>query len=63
MRALPLPEYRVTGEMGHDHQKVFQVEVVIGGETVARAEGLSKKEAEQQAAKLAIDKLSANRSR
>ena len=56
-RVLPLPEYLVTAESGPDHRKIFQVEVRVQGATLARASGRSKKEAEQQAARLAIEKL------
>lgn len=52
-----LPDYRIVGEAGPDHRKVFEVEVWIAGAVVARAEGRSKKEAEQQAARLALAKL------
>jgi ribonuclease-3 len=53
-----LPEYRVAGTMGPDHLKLFQVEVAVRGETIASATGTSKKEAEQEAARLALHKLS-----
>jgi ribonuclease III len=53
----PLPEYRVSGEAGPDHRKVFQVDVVVGGETLASAGGKAKKEAEQEAARLALARL------
>lgn len=53
----PLPEYRLTGTIGPDHQKLFQVEVWVRGEVLAEATGASKKEAEQEAARLAIEKL------
>src|SRR5713226_5284208 len=43
-------EYRVAGESGPDHQKVFQIEVWIGGECMVTGEGSTKKEAEQRAA-------------
>jgi ribonuclease III len=52
-----LPEYRIVGESGPDHRKVFDVEVWVGGEVVARADGRSKKEAEQRAAQLALDHI------
>jgi len=55
----PLPEYRLIGTVGPDHRKLFQVEVVVNGEPVAEASGTSKKEAEQEAAKLALEKLQA----
>ena len=50
----PLPEYHVVAESGPDHQKLFEVEVRIGGEAVATASGRTKKEAEQRAARLAL---------
>jgi ribonuclease-3 len=53
----PLPEYRLVGTLGPDHRKLFQVEVVLSGEAVAEATGTSKKEAEQEAARLAMEKL------
>jgi ribonuclease III len=56
-----LPEYRIVGESGPDHRKVFDVEVWVGGEVVARAEGRSKKEAEQRAAQLALEQISQSR--
>jgi ribonuclease-3 len=56
-RDLPLPEYRLVGTMGPDHRKLFQVEVVVNGEALAEATGPSKKEAEQDAARAALDKL------
>ncbi len=56
-RSQPLPEYRLTGTFGPDHEKRFEVEVIVGGETLARASGPSKKEAEQEAARLALENL------
>jgi ribonuclease III len=53
----PLPEYRLTGTLGPDHRKLFQVEVSVRGEALAEATGASKKEAEQEAARLALGKL------
>jgi ribonuclease-3 len=53
----PLPEYRVAGTIGPDHDKLFQVEVVVKGEAIADATGPSKKEAEQEAARRALEKL------
>jgi len=52
-----LPEYRLTGTMGPDHHKQFQVAVFVGDESIAEAVGGSKKEAEQQAAQLALAAL------
>jgi len=56
-RDASLPEYRLVGTLGPDHRKVFEVEVAVRGETLAQASGASKKEAEQEAARLALEKL------
>jgi ribonuclease-3 len=56
-RGDPLPEYRLVASSGPDHRKQFHVEVAISGEPVAEAMGSSKKEAEQEAAKLALERL------
>jgi ribonuclease-3 len=53
----PPPEYVVVGESGPDHHKTFQVEVRVRGEALAEAAGRSKKEAEQEAARLALERL------
>jgi ribonuclease-3 len=50
-------EYRLAGETGPDHQKTFRVEVWVKGEFMSSAEGTTKKEAEQKAARSALDKL------
>lgn len=52
-KGLPLPDYNVVAEVGPDHDKTFIVEVKIGSH-VARGEGSSKKEAQQQAARHAL---------
>lgn len=51
--------YRLTGEQGPDHAKIFSVEVELNGLPIGSGSGRSKKEAEQAAAKAAIEKLSA----
>ncbi|MGC1484666.1 MAG: ribonuclease III [Candidatus Acidiferrum sp.] len=56
-RGDPPAEYRLAGESGPDHQKVFQVEVWISGERMASGEGSTKKEAEQRAAQSAMEIL------
>jgi ribonuclease-3 len=53
----PLPDYRVVNEEGPDHRKIFHVDVVLAGETVASATGRTKKEAEQDAARKALEVL------
>lgn len=50
-------QYKLTGESGPDHAKIFAVEVRINGTVVGVGEGSSKKRAEQEAACAAIGKL------
>ena len=47
--------YQLTGESGPDHAKVFSVQVVLNGQPVGQGTGHSKKEAEQMAAKAAME--------
>ena len=49
--------YRMVGEQGPDHAKVFQAEVQLNGMPVGDGFGRSKKEAEQAAAKAALEAL------
>ena len=49
--------YRLTGEEGPDHNKRFFVEVTLNGKGVGQGSGRSKKEAEQMAAKAAVEML------
>ena len=56
-RDLPLPEYRLVGTAGPDHRKLFEIELLVKGMRLAGASGPSKKEAEQQAARLALEEL------
>jgi ribonuclease-3 len=51
------PIYRVIGEEGPIHARRFIAEVVVKGETIGIGYGFSKKEAEQYAAKEALNKL------
>lgn len=53
--ARPLPVYTVIDETGPDHDKRFFVEVVLDDMVRAVGEGSSKKEAQQQAAKEALE--------
>lgn len=55
-----LPSYAVVRESGPDHDKVFEVEVSVNGEVVGRGTGRSKKEAEQSAAKQALQEAVRN---
>jgi ribonuclease-3 len=51
-------EYGVTSEDGPDHQKLFTVEVAVNGESLAQGIGLTKKAAEQAAARQALERIS-----
>ena len=48
-------EYVLTGEEGPDHDKHFSVEVHLNNNVIGRGGGRSKKEAEQQAAREALE--------
>jgi ribonuclease-3 len=56
-RGEPPAEYRLAGSSGPDHRKTFRIEVWIGGACLASAEGGTKKEAEQRAARKALEQL------
>ncbi|MEI3597089.1 MULTISPECIES: ribonuclease III [unclassified Oceanobacillus] len=49
--------YEVVEEKGPSHDREFLVHVSINGKTIGEGLGRSKKEAEQRAAKLALDQL------
>ncbi|MCR5398147.1 MAG: ribonuclease III [Lachnospiraceae bacterium] len=50
-------EYRMAGEEGPDHAKVFMAEAVLDGKVIGAGKGRTKKAAEQMAAAEAIDRL------
>jgi ribonuclease-3 len=50
-------EYKIAGEQGPPHDRTFQVVAKVGGATVGRGVGRSKKHAEQEAARIALEKL------
>jgi len=52
--------YSLVGESGPDHDKQFVVELSLNGESVGRGTGSSKKRAEQDAARDAMEKLFPN---
>ena len=53
------PRYRVVAEVGPDHSKTFEVEVELRGLVLGRGTGRSKKDAEQGAARVALEALAA----
>ncbi len=54
-----VPKYKVVDESGPDHKRVFHVDVMIRGDKLGTGKGWSKKEAQQQAARVALEKLKA----
>jgi len=59
-RSLPTPVYRVVKEEGPDHDKLFTVEVLIGGEVWGFGRGQSKQRAQQASARMALKKIIKN---
>jgi len=51
----PLPRFEVVRSEGPDHNKAFEVEVWIGDKSSGRGRGSSKKKAEQDAARAALE--------
>jgi ribonuclease-3 len=49
--------YRVVAEDGPPHDRTFEVVARVGGDEVGRGTGRSKKDAEQQAAQVALERL------
>ncbi|MDP8254467.1 MAG: ribonuclease III [Candidatus Alcyoniella australis] len=52
-----IPVYTVVEQSGPDHAKVFTVQVTINGQRYGRANGPSKKEAQQRSAKQALNTI------
>lgn len=55
------PRYEVEGLEGPEHERVFAVAALIGGEVWGRARGANKKEAEQRAAAAALRRAARER--
>ena len=51
------PVYRIRSEMGPDHSKQFNVEVLVGRRVLGTGKGRNKKEAEQAAARDALEQV------
>jgi ribonuclease III len=56
-----LPRYRITGQEGPEHNRMFVAIVEVSGRTLGEGRGRSKKEAEQAAAHQALDQLRRSR--
>ena len=50
-------EYRLAGQSGPDHDKRFTMELLLNSNVFAEGIGKSKKEAEQMAAKKALENM------
>lgn len=57
---LPLPVYREVGRWGPEHRQLFVFDVELDGRVLGRGEGSSKREAQQAAARQALEQLSAD---
>lgn len=55
-----VPAYRIVEAVGPDHDKRFTVEVMVGDIVLGRGSGKSKKSAETEAARSALEQLSAD---
>ena len=54
---LDIPNYQIISEDGPHHDKTFTAEVIIEGKILGEGKGKSKKEAEQNAAQVALIKI------
>lgn len=52
-----LPQYRMLSQKGPEHQKKYRIAVFLNNKNIAEGEGESKKEAEEQAARAALQKI------
>ena len=52
-----VPEYKLINASGPDHRKEFEIGVFINNKEYARAKGRSKKAAQQEGARITIEKL------
>jgi ribonuclease-3 len=51
------PYYRIVGELGHEHDKTFTAQALVGETMIGEGTGKTKKEAEQSAAQDALANL------
>ncbi|HEY7391456.1 MAG TPA: ribonuclease III [Bryobacteraceae bacterium] len=59
-RKLPAPRYSIVRERGPQHSKTFTIEVSVGADLTAQAEGRTKKVAAQRAARGVYERLLAS---
>ncbi|MBN2788916.1 MAG: ribonuclease III [Candidatus Delongbacteria bacterium] len=51
------PTYEVVNEEGPEHEKIFTIKAIVDGKEIAQGSASSKKKAEQEASKNALDNL------
>lgn len=61
-KGLPAPKYKVIREEGPDHDKKFEIEVLVEEKSWGRGMGKNKAAAEQEAAKSALDMIQSKKS-
>ena len=52
-----IPTYELISSFGPDHKKEFEIALLLNGKEISRAVGSSKKQAQQLAAKIALEKI------
>ena len=52
-----IPVYQIVSEEGPHHDKTFTAEVLVGEKVLGEGKGKSKKEAEQNAAQVALNTI------
>ncbi len=60
-RSEPPPVYRLSAETGPDHRKQFLIDVLLKDEIIGSGSGRTKKDAEQEAARRALEKLAGHK--
>ena len=57
-KGLEPPTYEIVDEEGPEHEKIFTVKAIVDGKEIARGSSSSKKRAEQEASRIALENLS-----
>src|SRR5262245_12796442 len=53
----PAPDYALVEALGPDHRRTFRIELRVGGKSIASGEGHTIKEAQQEAARMALESV------
>jgi ribonuclease-3 len=53
----PAPDYALVEALGPDHRRTFRIELRVGGRSIASGEGHTIKEAQQEAARIALESV------